>query len=525
MRATCTPERGETKTAPAKHGRTVEPGLILNGRYTLVRVLGTGGMGEVWLAEDSSLERYVALKRIKPEYMNDRGHIDMFMAEAKQTAKLTHPRIVPVHDWFESEGSLWMSMVYIQGRNLSEALRSGRLPFEARHLALRDVLEGLAYLHNEGGTLHRDIKPANILLDDGNRGYITDFGIARPVLRTGDTATQPAPAGTPGYMADEIKEGAPASRASDVWAFGAVALQTYAGMLPEAGIPGHEFAGSFTPMIRDALSNDPLKRPTAKQLLIGWEIALSPSSSSATEAPTVTQSVVPAVLEEKEKRKRPAKIAAFVLAGLLALVAALFAIPAALSGGDSDAEPVAGESPSAASTPTPTATSIPTPSASRTTSPSPTAPGISTSPSVTPANLGPATYNLTDIEHTSNNFYWLRSQATIGTKPFANSIKSGAHETNTIAYGLGGACTQLKVFVGQDASSPRQAGPITFKVLLNDVEAASASVGPYEDPKELVVDLTGVVNLKLTDDRTPRHGDAVWGSPMVTCTYNPAPNN
>lgn len=481
-------------------------------------MIGSGGMGEVWLARDSTLDRVVALKRIKPEYMDDRGHIELFMAEARQTANLKHPRIVTVHDWFESEGSLWMSLAYVPGINLHQALGSGLLPFEARHVALMDVLEGLAYLHNEGGTLHRDIKPANILLDKENRASITDFGIARPVQRSGNTATQPGVVGTPGYMAPEVRDGASATPASDVWSFGAVALQTYAGVLPAAGIPAHDFAGPFTPMIRDALVDDPAKRPTAKQLLIGWGMALS-SASAAADAPTVMQGVVPAALGVK--RRRPARTATFVLAGLLVLGAAITAGPSAISGmtgGGND--PVAAESSSADLSPTPTATPSPTPTATPTT---PTAPTWSSTPTPSLVDFGPKTFNLTDVKHTSNSYYEYPAEATIATKPFPNSIKSDAHETNTIAYGLGGACTKLKVSVGQDAFSPRQGKPITFKVLLNDVEKATAIAGPYDEPKELTVDLTGATNLKLTDDRSPRDGDVVWGSPVLTCTHNPAP--
>lgn len=502
----------------------MEPGLILNGRYKLERLLGTGGMGEVWQTWDKNLERWVALKRIKPEYMDDRGHIDMFMAEAKQTANLTHPRIVPVHDRFESGGSLWMSMAYIQGKNLAQALASGRLSFTARETALRDVLEGLVYLHGEGGTLHRDIKPANILLDEGNRAYITDFGIARPSQRTGNTATQPGVVGTPGYIADEVMLGAPASPASDVWAFGAVALQTFAGVLPEAGAPAHDFAGAFTPMIRDALNPAPAKRPTAKQLLTGWEKAIAATSSHA-EASTVAQSIVATPPAPGGGPKRRGRTAAFALAGLG--LAAIIGIPTAISavtGGGGD--PAAVESETSSSTPTPSVTATP----SQTTTPTPTpTPTISasqqSSPPVTPANLGPKTYNLVDVKHTNNSYYEFPADTTIGTKPFSNSLKAVAHETNTITYGLGGACTQLKVSVGQNAFSPRQGAPITFSVFLNDHEAAKATLGPYEEAQELVVDLTGVVVLKLADNRTPKDGQSVWGSPVLICSHNPAPVN
>jgi NPCBM/NEW2 domain len=144
-------------------------------------------------------------------------------------------------------------------------------------------------------------------------------------------------------------------------------------------------------------------------------------------------------------------------------------------------------------------------------------------PPVSAANPGPKTFNLTDVEYTRNEFYWVPSEATIGTKEFRNSIKGENHTTNSITFGLGGACTELRVSVGQDAFSPRQGGPITFTVLLNDSEAASASVGPYEEAKELVVNLTGITNLKLVENRTAKDGHSVWGSPVLTCSRNPAP--
>jgi hypothetical protein len=272
-------------------------------------------------------------------------------------------------------------------------------------------------------------------------------------------------------------------------------------------------------MIRDALSHEPSKRPTAKQLLMGWDTALA-APTAASEAPTAVQSVVQAPAAEQQGKKRRGRIAAIALAGLLVLAAAFFGIQSALSGPDPTAAPTTSTTTETTRV-TPTPTSTPTPT---TATPTPTVTATSTPP-VTPAALGSRTFNLTDIEYSKNDFYGLPSEATIATKPFPNSIKGSGHTTNTISFGIAGACTQLKVSVGQDAFSPNQGGPITFQILLNDVEAAAATVGPYEEAKELVVNLAGITNLKLVENRTAKDGYSVWGSPVVTCDYNPAPAN
>lgn len=207
----------------------------LGGRYRLRGRIATGGMGEVWRAEDTLLHRKVAVKVLKSELTSDPTFVERFRAEARNTAALSHPGIAAVHDYGEvmqgEERTAYLVMELVEGEPLSAILaREGRLP-TAR--VLRIVGQAAAALEaaHKTGMVHRDVKPGNVLVAVGDSVKITDFGIARvaesvPLTQAGMVV------GTAQYFAPEQAEGKATTPASDVYSLAVVAYECLAGRLP-----------------------------------------------------------------------------------------------------------------------------------------------------------------------------------------------------------------------------------------------------------------------------------------------------
>jgi hypothetical protein len=216
-------------------------GDVLQDRYELRSLIATGGMGEVWRAQDRVLGREVAVKVLKPEFTGDPVFLTRFRTEARLSAGLTHPNIAVLHDYGEAEPAapggdrlVYLVMELVDGEPLSAVLaREGRLT-PARTLdLLGQVAAGLAAAH-AGGVVHRDVKPANLLVRPDGTVKMTDFGIAwsaanATVTRTGHVV------GTPQYLAPELVQGQKATPAVDVYAWGTVAYECLAGRRPFDG--------------------------------------------------------------------------------------------------------------------------------------------------------------------------------------------------------------------------------------------------------------------------------------------------
>ncbi len=189
-------------SSPSADARAIEGRPF--GRYRLLGELGRGGMGIVWKAWDTQLERVVALKQIAGDAARDRSQVDRFLREARLAAKLSHPNIVAVHDVGEHEGSPYYTSEFIEGRSLEEAIREPSPP--ARRVAwVKGIADALAYAHDQG-VIHRDVKPGNVLLDADGRTRVTDFGLAKEVHGDSDTAPLTLSGqivGTPSYMSPE----------------------------------------------------------------------------------------------------------------------------------------------------------------------------------------------------------------------------------------------------------------------------------------------------------------------------------
>src|SRR5215471_16119503 len=176
------------------------PGTVLTARYRIIGLLGRGGMGEVYRADDLKLGQPVALKFLPAALSSDPVRRERFFAEVRITRQLAHPNICRVYDIAEVNRQHFLSMEFIDGEDLASLLkRIGYLPNEKALDIARQLIAGLAAAHDRG-VLHRDVKPANIMLDGHGRVRITDFGLAM----IADDETQAAEVfGTPAYMAPE----------------------------------------------------------------------------------------------------------------------------------------------------------------------------------------------------------------------------------------------------------------------------------------------------------------------------------
>jgi len=252
---------------------------VLAGRYRLDERIAVGGMGEVWRAEDTVLGRSVAVKCLKPEYVDDAEFRERFRAEARHAAGLSHPGIASVFDYgeqVEPEKSAWLVMELVDGEPLSTLLRrTGRLPAEQALDLVGQAALALEAAHL-AGVVHRDVKPGNLLVRPDGVVKVTDFGIARatdavPITRTGTVV------GTAYYLSPEQASGAAVTPASDVYSLGVVAYECLAGERPFPGTnpvavatahlhnPPPPLPDDVPAPVRDlvlrALEKDPARRP------------------------------------------------------------------------------------------------------------------------------------------------------------------------------------------------------------------------------------------------------------------------
>jgi predicted Ser/Thr protein kinase len=201
-------------------------GAILAGRYRIVGLLGKGGMGEVYKAEDLKLKQTVALKFLPESIALDGGMLARFHNEVRIARQVAHPNVCRVYDIGEVEGLSFLSMEFIDGEDLSSLLRRiGRLPGDKAVELARQLCAGLAAAH-EAGVLHRDLKPANVMIDGRGKARITDFGLA---VVSDELRGDEALAGTPAYMAPEQLTGKEATQRSDIYALGLVLYELFTG--------------------------------------------------------------------------------------------------------------------------------------------------------------------------------------------------------------------------------------------------------------------------------------------------------
>lgn len=225
------------------------------GRYELVEVLGRGGMGEVWRAFDTITERTVAVKVLPAHLAGDEGFQKRFLREAKAAASLNEPHVVPIYDFGEADGRLFVAMRLVDGHDLQALLADGPLSPERAVTIVEQVASALQAAHGIG-LVHRDIKPSNILVGDDDFAYLIDFGIARVAGETGLTSTGMT-LGTWPYMAPERFRSGTVDARADVYALACVLHQALTGQQP--------FPGESLEQIATGHMFDPPPRPSAIQ--------------------------------------------------------------------------------------------------------------------------------------------------------------------------------------------------------------------------------------------------------------------
>src|SRR6202162_6395968 len=206
---------------------------LFDGRYRILRKLGTGGMANVYLAEDEVLGRRVAIKILNDRHAGDDQFVDRFRREAKNAASLSHPNIVSIYDRGEAEGTYYIAMEYLDGRSLKELiLTRGPAPLNVAIEYVRQILSALRFAHRHG-IVHRDIKPHNVLVDGEGRVKVTDFGIAR--AGTSQMTETGSIVGTAQYLSPEQARGGEVDQRSDLYSLGIVLYELLTRKTPFEG--------------------------------------------------------------------------------------------------------------------------------------------------------------------------------------------------------------------------------------------------------------------------------------------------
>jgi predicted Ser/Thr protein kinase len=262
-------------TDPSRSGRFL-PGTVVAGRYRILGLLGRGGMGEVYRADDLKLGQAVALKFLPASVEKDRWRLQRFMNEVKIARQISHPNVCRVYDVGEVDGHHYLSMEYVDGEDLASLLRRiGRLPGDKAVQIARELCLGLAAAH-EQGILHRDLKPANVMIDGRGRAKIADFGLA---TIADDVEGAEVGAGTPAYMAPEQRAGKDVTVRSDIYSLGLVLYELTTGK-PAVTVRGESTPVSLASLVAGVdpatervilrcLESDPALRPSSALAVAG----------------------------------------------------------------------------------------------------------------------------------------------------------------------------------------------------------------------------------------------------------------
>jgi len=220
------PSRTSTSTDYLVSEGRFLPGRLIAGRYRIIALLGKGGMGEVYRADDLTLGQAVAMKFLPDAAISNEGMLERFKNEVRTARRVSHPNVCRVYDVGEVDGATFFTMEYVDGEDLASLLRRiGRLPQDKAVEIARQLCAGLAAAHSKG-VLHRDLKPANIMLDGRGQVVVTDFGLAGVA---DDIRGPEVRSGTPAYMAPEQLEGREVTTLSDIYALGLVLYEIFTG--------------------------------------------------------------------------------------------------------------------------------------------------------------------------------------------------------------------------------------------------------------------------------------------------------
>src|ERR1700694_5431596 len=211
----------------------VEPETIVDARYRVISRLGSGGMADVYLAEDQLLGRQVAVKLLHHHFAEDHEFVERFRREASSAAGLSHPNIVGIFDRGEWNGTYYIAMEYVAGRSLKSIVREqGALDPAVAIDTVVQILRAARFAHKRG-VIHRDLKPHNVILDEEGRARVTDFGIAR--AGASDMTLTGSIMGTAQYLSPEQAQGLVVSSASDLYSVGVILYELLTGVVPFEG--------------------------------------------------------------------------------------------------------------------------------------------------------------------------------------------------------------------------------------------------------------------------------------------------
>jgi len=319
-------------------------GAVIDGRYRLLRRIGSGGMADVWLAEDSHLQRSVALKILHQRFAQDREFVERFRREAEAAAGMQHPNVVAVFDRGDVDGTYYIAMQLLEGRSLKALIDQGLTPEQAVGL-VRQVLEAAGFAHRHG-VVHRDLKPQNVIVDGEGKATVTDFGIAR--AGASEITQAGSVMGTPHYLSPEQAQGQDVTAVSDLYSVGVILYEALTGRVPFEADSAVAIAmkqvshmpqrpSSINPavspaldaVVMRALEKDPGQRfQSAEAFIAALDAALKdPAAAGGGTAafaplpPVVVTDEAAATEDEEERRRRRwlwALVALAVLAGVLA---------------------------------------------------------------------------------------------------------------------------------------------------------------------------------------------------------------
>jgi predicted Ser/Thr protein kinase len=310
------------------------PGRVIAGRYRIIALLGKGGMGEVYRADDLTLGQAVAIKFLPDEATRDEGMRERFRSEVRIARRVSHPNVCRVYDVGEVDGQTFFTMEYVDGEDLASLLRRiGRLPQDKAVDIARQLCAGLTAAHAKS-VLHRDLKPANIMLDGRGQVVITDFGLAGVA---DNIRGQEIRSGTPAYMAPEQLEGKEVSTRSDIYALGLVLYEVFTGKRAFAEKPvALRAGGDHTPsrpssVVKDldpviekvilrCLEADPSARPASALAVAGALPGGDPLAAALAAGETPSPQLVAAAGEAERIAPRMA------LAGFAAAIAGMLLV-------------------------------------------------------------------------------------------------------------------------------------------------------------------------------------------------------